>query len=88
MQVFPDINKDELDTFYQNIGRNVREARNKKEVSQLELAIAIGHKSASFLSNCENYKYKEHFNIEHLYLIAKVLKVDLCELISGHSSND
>lgn len=88
LQVFPDINKGELDTFYQNIGKNVREARNKKEVSQLELAIAIGHKSTSFLSNCENYKFKEHFNLEHLYLIANVLEIDICDLIKGRSENE
>ncbi|MDH4943954.1 helix-turn-helix transcriptional regulator [Sulfurimonas sp. C5] len=88
MQVFPDINKEELDTFYKNIGKNVRDARNKKQVSQLELAIAIGHKSTSFLSNCENYKFKEHFNLEHLYLISKVLEVDICELIYGDAHNE
>jgi len=88
MQVFPDIDKSKLDDFYINISNNVRNYRIKKNISQLELAISIGHKSTSFLSNCENYKYKEHFNLEHLYLIANVLGVDICDLIKCQSENE
>jgi hypothetical protein len=39
----------------------------------------IGQKSTSFYSNCENYKNKEHFNLEHLFLISNTLNVDLSE---------
>jgi len=74
--------------FYKNIGINVKKYRIEKNVSQLELAISIGHKSTSFLSNCENYKNKEHFNLEHLYLIADVLDVDICNLIKSEVDND
>ena len=88
MQIFPNIDKSKLDTFYKHIGSNVKEYRIKKNVSQLELAISIGHKSTSFLSNCENYKNKEHFNLEHLYLIADVLNVDICNLIKSEVKND
>ncbi|MCK5293403.1 MAG: hypothetical protein KAJ49_02040 [Arcobacteraceae bacterium] len=56
-------------------------------MSQLELSIRIGHKSISFLSNCENYKNKIHFNLEHLYLIADVLKIDMCKLINCENKN-
>jgi len=87
MQVFPNIDKSKLDDFYINIGKNVRDYRTKKRLSQLELAISIGHKSTSFLSNCENYKYKEHFNLEHLYLISDVLEVNICELIKGRQEH-
>jgi len=88
MQIFPNIDKSKLDDFYKNIGINVKKYRIKKNVSQLELAISIGHKSTSFLSNCENYKNKEHFNLEHLYLIADVLDVDICNLIKSEVDND
>lgn len=83
MHVFPDIDKSALDDFYTKIGNNVRSFRVKKNISQLELAISIGHKSTSFLSNCENYKNSEHFNLEHLYLIANVLNIDICDLIKS-----
>lgn len=88
MQVFPDIDKSKLDEFYIKIGNNVRYYRNEKNISQLELAISIGHKSTSFLSNCENYKYNEHFNLEHLYLIANVLEIDICDLVKGRPENE
>lgn len=88
MQVFPDIDKSKLDDFYINIGNNVKNYRIEKNISQLELAISIGHKSTSFLSNCENYKYKEHFNLEHLFLIAHVLEIDICDLIKGQTHNE
>ena len=87
MQIFPNIDKSKLDNFYKNIGVNVKKYRIKKNISQLELAISIGHKSTSFLSNCENYKNKEHFNLEHLYLIADVLDVDICNLIKSEVDN-
>ena len=87
MQVFPDIDKSKLDDFYKTIGENVKIYRTQKNISQLELAISIGHKSTSFLSNCENYKNKEHFNLEHLYLIANVLKIDMCKLINCENKN-
>lgn len=83
MPIFPNIDKSKLDTFYKDIGKNVKKYRIEKNISQLELAISIGHKSTSFFSKCENYNNKEHFNLEHLYLIADVLEIDLCLLIKG-----
>lgn len=75
---------DETDTLfvqdiYKNIGRNVKRLRQEKNVTQLELAHAIGHKSVSVVS-CAEICYKNyHFNIEHLVKIAYVLEVDVCE---------
>lgn len=79
--IFPDIDKSKLDDFYINIGKNVKNIRKEKNYSQLELAISIGPKSTSFLSNCENYKNKEHFNLEHLFLISEVLNIDIIEFL-------
>ena len=79
--IFPTVDKSELDAFYKKIGKNVQRIRNKKEFSQLELALSIGHKGTAFFSNCENYKNKEHFNLEHLFLISSVLDVDVKEFL-------
>jgi transcriptional regulator with XRE-family HTH domain len=81
MDIFPDVDKSKLESFYRTIGSNVREARKKKGLSQLEASILIGQRSTSFFSNCENYKNGEKFNLEHLYLLSKILEVPLCELI-------
>lgn len=77
--IFPDIDKSKLENFYKLIGKNVKRIRQEKGLSQLELAIMIGQKSTSYYSNCENYKNKEHFNLEHLFLISNTLNVDLYE---------
>ena len=79
--IFPDVDKSKIDEFYKKIGENVKNARKAKGISQLSLAIMIGHRTTSFLSNCENYKNKDHFNLEHLYLIANILEVEISELI-------
>lgn len=79
--IFPDVDKSKIDAFYKRIGENVKNARKEKGISQLSLAIMIGHRTTSFLSNCENYKNKDHFNLEHLYLIANILEIEVGELI-------
>ena len=77
--IFPNIDKSDLDAFYKRIGNNAKKIRKEKNITQLELAILIGHRTTSFLSNCENYKNREHFNLEHLFLMAKILKVDIID---------
>lgn len=77
--IFPDVDKSKLDDFYKNIGINVKRIRKEHNLSQLELALMIGQKSTSYYSNCENYKNKEHFNLEHLFLISNILNVDINE---------
>ena len=79
--IFPTIDKSKIIEFHKSIGKNVKKEREGKNMSQLELAIMIGHKSPSFISNCENNKNKEHFNLEHLFLIANVLDIDMAILI-------
>lgn len=77
--IFPDIDKSKLEDFYILIGKNVKRIRKEKGLSQLELAIMIGQKSTSYYSNCENYKNKEHFNLEHLFLISNTLNIEISE---------
>lgn len=64
---------------YKKIGQNVRDIRTEKGVSQLALAMAIGHKAVGTVSMAEICLNNKHFNIEHLYKIAEVLEVDVCE---------
>jgi transcriptional regulator with XRE-family HTH domain len=77
--------RSELEDFYTLIGNNVRKFRKKQNMSQLELAVLIGHRSPAFLANAENNVRKQHFNLEHLFIIARVLNVDIndfCKLPS------
>lgn len=69
----------EIDLFYTRVMENVRNIRKEKGVSQLDLAYAIGHKSMSTIGKIESGLENKHYNLEHLYKIAKVLEVDVCE---------
>jgi len=64
---------------YKRIGQNVKDIRAEKGISQLALAMAIGHKAVGTISMAEICLNNKHFNIEHLMKIADVLEVDVCE---------
>lgn len=68
---------------YETIGQNVKNIRTQKNMSQLELSHAIGHKSVSVIS-CAEICYKNyHFNIEHLVKIANALDVKVSDFFIG-----
>ncbi len=73
------IDDEKMLEIYKKIGANVKSLRNDKKVSQLKLALAIGHNSVGTISVCELCLKGKHFNIEHLVKIAEVLEVDICE---------
>lgn len=76
-----DISEEEIQNFYKNVSNNVKKARIKVNMSQLDLSLKLGIKSIAFYSNCESLRYNKHFNLEHVYKIAKALDIDMCELL-------
>jgi len=73
------INDIKMKDIYKQIGLNIKKARQAKNVSQLALALAIGHKAVGTISMAELCINNKHFNIEHLVKIAEVLEVDVCD---------
>lgn len=73
------ISNEKMEEIYKNIGQNVARIRKEKGLSQLSLALAIGHKAVGTISMSEICINNKHFNIEHLVKIADVLEVDVCE---------
>ncbi len=69
----------EVKAFHQKIIENIKRIRKEKDVTQLELALTIGHKSMSTIGKIEADIEDKHYNIEHIYKIAKALEVDICE---------
>jgi len=63
------------------ISSNVIKYRQKKEYSQLQLALEIGLTGNAFIARAEKRVKNAHFNIEHLVKIAYVLEIDICELL-------
>ena len=79
MKNIEDIDENLIDDFYKLIGINVKRLRNEKKLTQLQLAQLLGHKSVGLVSQSELYLKKQHFNIKHLYQIAYILEVNICE---------
>jgi len=46
------------------------------------MALTIGYKSASFFGKAELCRDGKHFNLEHLYRIAKALEIDVREFLA------
>jgi len=70
-----------IDSFYKQIGLNVKNQRMKKGMTQLQLAHSLNHKSVGLVSQAELYLKKQHFNLEHLLKIAFVLECTIEDLI-------
>ena len=79
MKYIDDMSDTYINDFHKIIGLNVKRLRKEKNLSQLDLAHKIGHKSVSIISCAEINHKNNHFNIEHLLKIAYVLEVDICE---------
>jgi len=77
------ITNEKMLKIYKHIGMNVKKARQDKKVSQLSLALAIGHKAVGTVSMAELCINNKHFNIEHLVKIANALEVDVCDFFIG-----
>ncbi|ARU48558.1 hypothetical protein Sdiek1_1394 [Sulfurospirillum diekertiae] len=84
MLVYKEFTKIEIQDFYRCIAHNVQRIRKMKKITQLDLALTIGHKSVSTIAKIEAGLENKHYNIEHLYKIAAVLEVDICEFFLPH----
>lgn len=65
--------EDEINKVHKYVSETVKKIRLEKGISQLELALTIGMKSGAFFGNAETNANGKHFNIEHIYKIAKAL---------------
>lgn len=75
MKIFLEVEEEEFESLFLNITNNVKKYRKEKGFTQEQLALAIGHSSASMLSKIEAGLENKHFNIRQLYLISKVLDI-------------
>ncbi|MFW2441522.1 helix-turn-helix domain-containing protein [Aliarcobacter butzleri] len=67
------------ETILDIVSANVKKYREKKGLSQIQLALEIGMSGGAYLGRAEIRKNNHHFNIKHLAKIAKVLDVDIKE---------
>ena len=76
-----DFSEEELEAFYKKIGANVKRIRKEKDITQMQLALAINHNSVGHIAKAELCKYGKHFNLEQLYKIANILDVGIIEFL-------
>jgi len=74
------VSEEDLQKFYETVSKNVQRLRQENNKPQLDLVLEMGLKSTSFYSKCENAKDNHHFNLEHIYKIAKILNVDITDI--------
>lgn len=70
---------EEIIYFHRTITNNIKRIRKEKKITQLDLALTIGHKSMSTIGKIEAGLENKHYNVEQLYKISKILDVDICE---------
>ena len=75
-------NEQEIEEFYRVIGKNVKQKREEKGLSQLQLTHLMGFKSVSLVSQAE-ICHNQHFSIKHLFMIASILECDINDFFDG-----
>jgi transcriptional regulator with XRE-family HTH domain len=78
---FYEFSEEELNTFYSDIGANVKKFRERRGYTQMQLALAIGHNSVGHVAKAELHKYNKHFSLEQIYKIAKILQISPSTLL-------
>ena len=71
----------DFEEIHKRIGLNVARFRKENGLSQLDLSLKLGHKSVSIVASAERFYKGKHFNINHLFQIAHILNIEVCELI-------
>jgi transcriptional regulator with XRE-family HTH domain len=77
LDIFREFTDKEISELHTIIGKNVARIRKSLGISQLELGLLIGHKSATVIRKAEIGLENKHFSIEDLYKIACILDVPL-----------
>ena len=78
-----DIDEEDFNILHKQISENVKRIIKEKNITQEELALNIGHSSASMISKIEANLENKHYNIRQLYLISKVLDVPFFKLFEN-----
>ena len=67
--------------FLDEIVVNVKKERQKRGVSQLALAVILGHKSPNYIAKIETRKHGVSYNLHHLFIIANEFGMDIRDLL-------
>ena len=71
----------ELQEFFDIIVENVKRERKALKISQLKLAMILGHQSCAYVAKIELRKDGANYNLQHLHKIAKEFGISIHQLI-------
>ena len=74
-----EITEEETDKFHKKVSENVRKIRLIKNLTQLDVSLALGLSNPSFVTNAESLNSSKKFNLNQLYKLSIIFDVDLCE---------
>jgi len=74
-----EITNDETIEFDNKISQNVRKLRKEKNLTQLDISLALGFNNPSFITNAESLNNDKRFNLTQLHKLSVVLDIDMCE---------
>ena len=83
-----DVSQTDITDFHHFIAKNIKTIRKNKKITQLDLALTIGHKTMSTIGKIEAGLENKHYNIEQLYKISLALDTDICDFFSRFVNGD
>lgn len=69
------------DEFLDAVVAKIKKIRKERKISQLDLALILGHKSPNYIAKIETRKHGVNYNLHHIYTIAKAFELDFNELL-------
>jgi len=76
-----DIEEREIERLFDYVTARVKEERKKRKISQLKLALLLGHNSTSYVARIELRQDGANYNLGHLYIIAKEFGMEMGEFL-------
>ncbi|AXX92753.1 transcriptional regulator [Malaciobacter molluscorum LMG 25693] len=74
-----EVTQEDLNNFHNIISKNVRRIRKEKKFTQLDVSLALGLSTPSFITNAESLNSSKRFNLNQLYKLSIFFEVDICE---------
>ena len=87
LNILDTVTQEEEDDFFKTLSKNVKRIRKERKISQLEVALSMGHSSSGFYANLENYSHGKHFNLKHLFRLSKLFGVSIEEFFKSSKEN-
>lgn len=81
------VSKKDENYVYYLVGRNLKEQRKKKHLTQTQFAEKCSY-SDGFIMNIESDKYHQTFSLGTLWKFAEVLEIDIRELFTPIEDKD